>query len=178
MPQRNPVLELLAGYKAFDGNEAALLERILEFVRREPACFERSTQEGHLTGSAWVLDPAAKKVLLLHHAKLGKWLQPGGHADGDPDLERVARREVFEETGLEGLELSGNGIFDVDAHWIPAWKDDPGHWHFDVRFCFLADSNAPLRVNAESHELAWVPLDRVGEYTQEESVRRMVRKSG
>jgi len=177
MRDREPILELLRGHAVVDAQEAAMLERITGFVEREPACGERSTCEGHLTGSAWILDLSTRKVLLLHHAKLDRWLQPGGHADGDLDLQRVARREAEEETGLTGLRSLGDGIFDVDVHWIPERREDPGHWHFDMRFCFLADSRQPLTVSTESHALAWVPLDRVSDYTQEESVLRMVRKS-
>jgi 8-oxo-dGTP pyrophosphatase MutT (NUDIX family) len=116
------------------------------------------------------------EVLLLHHRKLGKWLQPGGHADGEMNLLAVALREAREETGLGSLAPWSSSIFDLDIHRIPVRGSEPEHLHYDLRFVIMAHEVAPLRINHESNSLAWVPLDRVRELTQEESVLRMCRK--
>jgi 8-oxo-dGTP pyrophosphatase MutT (NUDIX family) len=131
---------------------------------------------GHLTASAWVLSPDRTEVLLLHHRKLGKWLQPGGHADGDEDLLAVAQRELHEETGLVTATPVGD-IFDLDIHDIPPFGDVPGHQHFDVRFLMVAGSRDVPQGNNESHAVRWHPLHRIAELTDEESIRRMVEKS-
>jgi 8-oxo-dGTP pyrophosphatase MutT (NUDIX family) len=104
---RGPVLALLAAHvtRAEPGAEAAALREILAFVRAEPECLERRCAPGHLTGSAWIVSPCRRRVLLTHHHKLDRWLQLGGHADGDGDLLAVARREAEEESGLAGLRV-------------------------------------------------------------------------
>jgi 8-oxo-dGTP pyrophosphatase MutT (NUDIX family) len=176
---REPLLKLLARYRAhgpITPEERAPLERLEAFVRREPACFARSTVEGHITGSAWILDHARAACLLTHHRKLGLWLQPGGHADGDPDVLAVALREGREESGIAGLAPLSPEIFDVDVHEIPARKGEPAHLHYDVRFALVAPEGARFVVSEESHALAWVPRAEVSTYNTDASVLRMAAK--
>lgn len=177
MSHRSPLLQLLGGYTAWDAQEQQYLRQTIDFVRENEDCFERSLEPGHMTSSAWILSPDRQQVLLLFHTKLGKWLQPGGHADGDPDLLEVALREVKEETGLQELRTLNAGIFDLDIHTIPARKSDPEHLHYDLRFLLEASPDAPLFQNHESRALRWVPLTEVNGLTQERSVLRMVEKS-
>lgn len=152
------------------------VERIIQLITNSPrAAYRDNFNPGHLTGSAWVVDPAAAKVLLLHHAKLDRWLQPGGHADGDYDLARVALREAQEESGLTSLSLLDSEVFDVDIHTIPERGDEPAHEHFDVRFVVTADSNEQPVISHESRGAAWVPLDAIHTRTSDESVLRMAR---
>jgi 8-oxo-dGTP pyrophosphatase MutT (NUDIX family) len=129
-----------------------------------------------MTGSAWIVDPARSRVLLVHHRKLGRWLQPGGHADGDPDLARVATREAREETGLAGLRLVGAGVFDVDVHEIPAQPDAPAHLHYDVRFLMENNSTAQPVANEESLALRWWPLRKIAS-GDDASLARMAKKT-
>lgn len=149
---------------------------IIEFVKSYPNCFDRSLLIGHITGSAFIINKGKNKTLLTHHHKLEKWLQLGGHSDGDPDTVNVALREAEEESGLKKIIPLSSEIFDVDVHEIPARKDEPAHFHYDIRFLFEADDSEPLVISSESKDLAWIPLDRIEEYTREESVLRMVRK--
>ena len=116
-------------------------------------------------------------MLLTHHRKLDKWLQLGGHADGDPDLAAVAQREAHEESGLMGIRLLSPEVFDVDRHWIPERKGELGHYHHDLRFLFEAGPAEPLVCSSESKDLAWVELERVTALNPEESMARMVRKT-
>jgi 8-oxo-dGTP pyrophosphatase MutT (NUDIX family) len=123
--------------------------------------FVRARLEGHFTASAWLVSADGRRVLLMHHAKLLRWLQPGGHADGEADLPAVALKEAQEETGLAGLVLEDGAIFDLDRHWIPDRKDVPGHWHFDVRYVVRAAGGEDFVGNHESLGLAWRPVDAV-----------------
>jgi 8-oxo-dGTP pyrophosphatase MutT (NUDIX family) len=152
-------------------------ERLVAFVAENPEAFERSLLVGHVTASAWIVDPACTQALLTHHRKLGKWLQLGGHVDGDPDLRRAALREAHEESGLRSLRFASDAIYDLDIHPIPARPGEPAHDHYDVRFAFFADPVEPLVVSAESKELAWVPLDALRAYGADESVFRLARKT-
>ena len=167
----------LEHYSAHDTDEARMLEQIMRFVDEYPDCFERNLKLGHITGSAWIIDHDRSHVLLTHHRKLDAWFQLGGHSDGDPDTFAVALREGKEESGLSELKPVSDHIFDVDVHLIPARKDDPDHYHYDVRFLFEADRHAPLTISSESKDLAWVSLDTALGLSEDDSIRRMVAKS-
>lgn len=149
----------------------------IRFVEAHPDCFLRACAPGHLTGSAWIVNTDRTHTLLTHHRKLEKWLQLGGHADGDFDLLAVAQREAEEESGLRGVRIVTGDVFDVDRHWIPPRKGEPGHYHYDVRFVFEADPAEALVVSSESKELAWVEVAEVAILNPEESMARMVRKT-
>jgi 8-oxo-dGTP pyrophosphatase MutT (NUDIX family) len=172
---RHRLLSLLDDYARRHPDEAATTAWFVDFVTANPRCFERDLWYGHITGSAWLVDAAGERVLLTHHRKLGRWLQLGGHSDGDPCTLDVAMREAAEESGLAVRPLADT-VFDLDVHEIPARKADPAHWHFDVRFALQVVGEEAFRVSGESLDLAWVPIDRLDEYTDEASMLRMARK--
>jgi 8-oxo-dGTP pyrophosphatase MutT (NUDIX family) len=172
---RTVLLAALERYRERYPDEAAVIERFADFVRREPGCFQRSTTEGHVTGSAWVVDAAGERTLLTHHRKLDKWLQLGGHADGESDVVAVALMEAREESGIDDLTLVDTEIFDLDIHPIPARGADPEHLHFDVRYVIRA-AHTDHVVSDESHDLAWVRVDAIAHYTTEPSMLRMASK--
>ncbi|MGB6222092.1 NUDIX hydrolase [Haloferula sp.] len=174
--QRQPLIGQLLSYFRDYPDESSTTKRFLDFVEAEEACFERSTQSGHVTGSAWIVSPDGHRVLLTHHRKLDLWLQLGGHADGDPDVLAVAYKEAREESGIEEFEQLSQGIFDLDIHPIPARKGEPEHLHFDVRYLLRPTGNTEYIVSPESHDLRWVELDEVASLTTEESILRMVAK--
>jgi 8-oxo-dGTP pyrophosphatase MutT (NUDIX family) len=163
--------------RVLEPHEAAMVADALRFVETHADCLLRSCVPGHFTGSAWIVTPDRTRTLLTHHRKLDKWLQLGGHADGDGDLLAVALREAREESGLTRLRPVSTGIFDFDRHLIPARKSDPEHYHYDLRFMIEADASEPLIVSHESKDLAWVEIDRVTALNPEESMARMVRKT-
>jgi 8-oxo-dGTP pyrophosphatase MutT (NUDIX family) len=163
--------------RGLDAQEAAMAAEMIRFVEENPQCAERSLAVGHLTGSAWIVDAARKRTLLTHHRKLEIWVQLGGHADGDLDIAGVAMREALEESGLTRLRLVDTAIFDVDRHWIPERKGEPGHWHYDVRFMIEADEAEPLVISSESKDLRWVEIARMSDFSTEESMLRMARKT-
>ncbi|MGE6335203.1 NUDIX hydrolase, partial [Stenotrophomonas sp. NPDC077659] len=118
-----------------------------------------------------------QRLLLTHHRKLLRWLQLGGHADGDRDLARVALKEAEEESGLAGLVLDDPAIFDLDKHWIPEHKGVPGHWHYDVRFVIRAAGGEAFVLSEESLDLAWRPVAEVAiDPASDASMQRMARR--
>jgi len=174
--------QLIAGLRAFaaaatDARDQNLAGEFAQFAAAHADCLLRSCVPGHFTGSAWVVDSGRRRTLLTHHRKLDKWLQLGGHADGEADLDEVALREAQEESGLTGVKLVTPEIFDLDRHLIPARKDEPAHWHYDVRFLLEADPAEPLVVTSESKDLAWVELVEVARLNPEASMLRMVRRT-
>jgi 8-oxo-dGTP pyrophosphatase MutT (NUDIX family) len=171
---RRSLARLIEDYSTRHPEELAVVDRFQRFMAANERCFERDCWAGHITGSAWLLNTDRTHVLLTHHRKLGRWLQLGGHSDGDPDTLAVARREAEEESGLI-VQALDPAIFDLDVHEIPARKGDPTHYHFDVRFVFRSGQDA-FEVSDESLDLAWVAIDRLADYSTEESVLRMGRK--
>lgn len=147
------------------------------FVRENERWYDRALSIGHLTGSAWILDEGRTHALLTHHRKLDLWVQLGGHTEGDADMLSAAWREAREESGLPDVVPAAESIFDVDIHAIPARREEPAHFHYDIRYLFTADRRKPLTVSNESKSLAWAPLADISNYTQEESVLRMIRKT-
>jgi 8-oxo-dGTP pyrophosphatase MutT (NUDIX family) len=137
--------------------------------------FTRQRLAGHFTGSAWLVSGDGRRVLLTHHRKLRRWLQPGGHAEGDHDLAAVALREAQEESGVAGLVLASTEIHDLDRHWIPARGEVPGHWHYDVRYVVMAGGSEEFLVSDESLALAWRPVAEIAE-AGDASMRRMAQR--
>lgn len=174
MPAQELVRRLL---EAFPPAAAVLdvREQFLKFASEHVDCCERTLTVGHFTGSVWLVSADGERILLTHHRKLGRWLQLGGHADGDGDLAAVALREAEEESGLSGLTLEG-GIFDLDRHLIPARGDEAAHLHYDVRFVVRA-SDEDFLVSEESHSLAWKSIaDIASDPSADESMQRMACK--
>lgn len=152
--------------------ESSTVGRFLSLLQH-PDAFLRTHTPGHITGSAFIISTDGSHTLLVHHGKLNRWLQPGGHADGDTDVVRVATREANEETGVLQLELATAEIYDLDIHPIPARPDFPLHDHYDVRYLFRAPLDAPVTVSEESHDVRWVALAELDRYNAEPSLLRM-----
>ena len=176
---RTQLLNALRAYRTVFPEEAAMVERTCRFVTEHEDCFDRKLYPGHVTASAWVVNPARDHVLMLHHKKLDMWLQPGGHADGDPDVLNVVLKETSEETGLDPrhIRLVDDRIFDVDVHVVHPNAFDPRHLHFDIRFLVEVDDDIPIPGNDESHQILWVPLNRVLSFNNLRSIYRMVQKT-
>lgn len=179
---REPLLTLLRQHvserrTAADANEAAMTAQTIAFVETHPDCFERSLLEGHVTGSAWILSPDRQTVLLIHHRQLDRWFQPGGHADGNPDIAAVALQEAYEETGLTDVRLVSPQIFDVDVHPIPERGEVPAHLHYDIRFQCVSNNKILFGESREVKNVGWVSLTEAERLADSESISRMIRKS-
>jgi 8-oxo-dGTP pyrophosphatase MutT (NUDIX family) len=164
-----------------DEKEAHDVAFVRAFVLRHPSdAHLRAQPEGHLTGSGFVLSADRLRVLLLHHGKLNRWLQPGGHGEGETDPREIALREIEEETGIAAHHLTpfpDERLLDVDVHQIPARPGEPAHPHLDLRYGFVADVGVQARVSAESRALRWFPLESLPPDT-DPALRRAVAKLG
>jgi len=156
--------------------ETETVAHFRDFMQRHADAATRELAYGHLTGAAWLVSADGTRVLLTHHRKLQRWLQLGGHADGDVDLIAVALREAEEESGLRDLAIE-RAIFDLDRHWIPDHRDVPGHWHYDLRYVVRCCGDEQFAVSEESLALAWREIaDMAGSADYDESLQRMARK--
>jgi 8-oxo-dGTP pyrophosphatase MutT (NUDIX family) len=184
---RQLLLDLLGRYLERHPADRARVDHVRNFVRLHPDCFERTCVEGHVTGSAWIVSSDHREVLLTHHRKLDRWLQLGGHADGDSEPHRVALREAREESGMERFAIvSGDAKpesadaplpLDVDVHLIPAHGDEPAHLHHDIRYLLVAAPGQAIVVSEESRELRWFAADQLARLPREDSLLRMERRA-
>ncbi len=163
---------------AASAEEATDRDRMLALLDSAPDCFQRSCFPGHFTGSALVVSADGSRALLHHHRFLDRWLQFGGHCDGDEDVLRVAQREAAEESGIEGLIVTSRRPFDLDIHAIPEnpRRSEPAHEHYDVRFVLIAPEDAVPTLSQESHELRWFSPDELLALPLDRGLRRLLNK--
>lgn len=164
---------LLDHYEPADATQEEFQRRMLDLIERHPQdAHRRSLLEGHLTASALVVDAHFERALLTHHRKLDRWLQLGGHCDGDANLAHVALREATEESGIPDLAVLPVPI-DLDIHAIPARGAEPEHFHYDTRFLVIAPPGAVEVLSEESHALRWIASHELGGLAADLSLRRL-----
>ncbi|WP_143959925.1 NUDIX domain-containing protein [Litoribacter populi] len=169
--------KLLENYRTPFEEESLFIDDFIALTHDDLA-FSRQRVQGHFTASAWIVNRRRTHALMTHHRKLNRWLQLGGHADGNENLLEVAMKEAQEESGLTSLRIVDVSIFDIDRHIIPANQKDPEHFHYDVRFLIEASIDEPLVISPESKDLAWVPYETVEDLVgNQPSILRMLEKT-
>ena len=180
---RAELLQLLDRYEERHPEEHATLGRVRQLLAERERAFHRDCFEpGHITSSAWIVSRESGAALFTHHRKLERWLQLGGHADGETDVRASALREAEEESGLTGFVVlpvaGGPEILDIDVHEIPARKNEPAHEHHDIRFLLeVSEAQKIARQVEESKEIRWFTPEEVDARFDEESLLRMARKA-
>ena len=139
--------------------------------------FKRNCYPYHFTASAWIVDKERNHTLLIFHKNLQMWIQPGGHADGETNLSKVALKEAQEETGLKSACLTNERVFDFDITPIPAFKNIPAHSHLDARFVIEADIKEPITESEEILGAKWFPINNISDKINDEGVLRMAQKT-
>lgn len=176
MSSRNELLlTQLRRYEPFDGLEDAHRQAMVKLLTEGAEPFSRAHfRPGHFTASCYIVDGAGR-LLLHHHRRLNRWLQMGGHVDGDEMPDAAALREGREESGLP--DLMASTMFDLDIHVIPAGKGEPDHHHFDVRYVARTERPEAIIIDpAESRDLAWVALERAAELMAGPESQRAIAK--
>lgn len=170
--------KLLNIYNPDDQNEKIYKAQMLDFLDKYDNNFSRDQEYGHFTGSSLLLNSDCTHFMLMHHKKIGIWLQLGGHCDGESDVLLTSIKEAQEESGINEIEFLSDKIFDIDVHKFPAMKNLNEHFHFDVRFLLKTVGNDKIIVNEESHDVKWFALDKFEEIKSnfEHSINRMVNK--
>ena len=170
-PDLAAVVAHLESLDPVDDQQSEVRGTMLAFAHAHPDALHRSCIEGHFTASALVVEEGSDRFIILFHAKLQKWLQPGGHVDGDANLAANALREASEETGMEGLRVLMPAI-DLDIHEVRPPQEQP-HLHLDVRFVVLAPAGSVPVGNHESESLRWVTLDDLPGLGADNGLRRL-----
>ena len=185
-PDLEPVADLalaratLTRYVPRDESQAAVRRRILDFLDAHPVDAHRRTcLEGHLTASVLLWDADAERLLLHHHRALDRWLQLGGHCDGDANLAACAWRETVEESGIQPAWMAPDPV-DLDVHLIPerpardGLPGEPAHLHLDVRYLALAPPGAEPRCSEESLAVRWFLPAEARELSLDPSLERLL----
>lgn len=171
------LVKSLKDYKPFDSTETHSVKSILDFISSTDNAYSRSNLDGHITGSAFLLSSDLNRILLTHQKASGRWLQFGGHSDGDANTLRVAVRETIEESGIKNFMLLTKEIFDVDVHSVPfrASKNEPEHFHYDIRFVFTTEQESFI-ISDESNDLKWFTFEEYRATMHREENIRFIKK--
>jgi hypothetical protein len=163
-------------FPAISERDFSNAQKVCQLIEDHEEAFSRHLSVGHITGSAFVVDKEARSLLMTHHAKLNKWLQLGGHCDGIKDPLFVSKKEAYEESGLKTILSTNDFIFDIDIHPIAARKNEPSHYHYDIRYLFLASQRDLVRPSEESISLKWIEFNKIDKFSDDQSIINMVRK--
>jgi ADP-ribose pyrophosphatase YjhB (NUDIX family) len=154
-------------------------QELIAFLESGENLFSRANSFGHITASSWILSADMKSVLLINHKKYNIWVAPGGHVDEGELPSEAAVRETAEEVGVNGLISLSEDIFDLDIHRIPASekKNEPEHWHADVRYIFRVGDDASVDLNLdECNAYSWMGIEQL-RLSGDESTKRMAEKT-
>jgi 8-oxo-dGTP pyrophosphatase MutT (NUDIX family) len=168
--------ENLKGY--FDKNDFPNKAELEQFIISGEDLYSRKNQWGHLTGSAWIVNQDMTRVLLILHGKYKTWVAPGGHVDEGEIPFEAAVRETAEEVGVSKL-LAKTYIFDLDVHPIPysAKKDEPAHWHADLRFLMFGSNSMEINLDTnECDDVRWFEIADLLK-SEDHNLRRMAQKT-
>lgn len=158
------IVDDIKNYRPCNEQEQRDKDVILNFITANADAFCRTNLVAHMTASAWVVNNARDRVLMVYHNIYDSWSWTGGHADGETDLLSVALREVREETGLENLRLLSDGIYSLEVLTVDGHEKRgeyvPSHLHLNVTYLVEADEREALHIcEAENSGVRWFTLD-------------------
>ena len=162
----------IENYIPFNEQEVRDKAQILEFLRSGAELITRENPVAHMTASAWVVSPDRKQVIMVYPNLYQSWSWMGGHADGDWDLLRVAKKEVMEECGLQELTVVSPEIFSLEVLCVDGHEKRgkylSSHLHLNVTYLFEAAPAQPLRIKPDENSgVAWVAAEDVPQKTNE-----------
>lgn len=174
-------IDSIKKYNPYNEQEKKDKEIILNCINTFDDILTRNNEITHITSSAFVVNEARDKVLMVHHNIYNSWSWTGGHADGEEDLLVVAIKEVKEETGVRNIHPVSSNIFSLDilpvlGH-VKRGKYVSAHLHLSVAYLVEADENELLIVKAdENSDVRWIQIDEVNTYSSEPHMQKIYNK--
>ena len=174
-------IELIKRYSPYDEQEKKDKEVILDCIDTFKDILTRDNKIAHITSSAFILNKAKDKVLMIHHNIYNSWSWTGGHADGEKDLLAVAIREGKEETGVENIKALNSDIFSLEilpvlGH-VRRGKYVSAHLHLSIAYLVEADEKEALIVKEdENSDVKWIPIEEVNSYSSEPHMQKVYTK--
>jgi 8-oxo-dGTP pyrophosphatase MutT (NUDIX family) len=174
---RNDLIAELNNYNASE-EEGKFVSEFLDLLKSDRCFYRVHFEPGHITGSAILFNSNKTNILMNHHKSLNKWMNFGGHCDGEEDVLAVAIRETMEESGITALKPLTANIVDIDIHTIPAndKKGEPEHKHFDIRYVMQMTSEQDFQISDESLDLKWMTIDEALSVC-DDSLKRFIKKA-
>ena len=171
----------IAAFVPFNEQESVDKQVILNAIDSDPNCFNRSAQ-AHMACSIWVVDPTMTQTLLVYHNIYDSWSWIGGHADGEPDLQAVALRELQEETGVAHARIVERGpgnIYSLEVLTVNGHEKRGAyvgsHLHLNVTYLAIADPFEPIRVKPDENSgVRWAPLEDAVRLSTEPWIRERI----
>lgn len=140
------------------------------------------------TVSGWIVsNEASPRVLLVFHKKLQSWLQPGGHIEPNENPWDAVVREVKEETSLDVSNFPGRLQTDditlellpprfLQVQQIPAYQDQPMHYHVDLQYVFVIPPQDVALQASESEQIGWFTLEEALNLTLIDNTRARIQE--
>ena len=157
--QHTDLFNQLDEYARRHTQEKHNIEQTKQFLSTRNPTEWKKDPSGHITGSAWLMDPGTNAILLTLHKKHRRWYQLGGHMEQENHPTDTAHREAQEESGICNISMIHSKIFHLGIYQVPATNSSPAHTHYD--FCYLfkiAPTAKQFKISSESLELKWFSL--------------------
>ncbi|MDR3599578.1 MAG: NUDIX hydrolase [Desulfosporosinus sp.] len=173
--------ESIKNYVPYNEQEEKDKEVIIACHKAFSDIITRNNLIAHITSSAFAVNRARDKVLMIHHNIYNSWSWIGGHADGEKDLLAVAMKELKEETGVKNIHPVCSDIFALDVlavlgHIKRGVYVSP-HLHLSVAYLIEVDENDILVVKEDENSgVKWIPMDQICVYSTEPHMCKVYEK--
>lgn len=171
----------IEAYTPYNAQEEKDQELILHYMNTFENLLTRENEIAHFTASAWLVNPARTKVLMVYHNIYNSWSWVGGHADGEADLLKVAIKEAKEETGLTTVRVVKDDIYSLEILGVAAHekkgKHVATHVHLNVTYLLEADEDELLHIKPdENSDIKWFGLEEAVAASTEPDLQAVYRK--
>ena len=159
-------------YLPFNEQEEQDQRQFLRLLEHMPDLLTRENDVAHITVSAWIVNLDRTKVLMAYHNIYQSWAWLGGHADGNPDVRQVIRKEIEEESGLTDIRFLTDDIFSLESLTVDGHEKRgtyiSSHLHLNLPFLLEADEHLPLRIKPdENSQIGWINISEIAEKSTE-----------
>lgn len=159
-------------YLPFNEQEEQDQRQFLRLLEHMPDLLTRENDVAHITVSAWIVNLDRTKVLMAYHNIYQSWAWLGGHADGNPDVRQVIRKEIEEESGLTDIRFLTDDIFSLESLTVDGHEKRgtyiSSHLHLNLTFLLEADEHLPLRIKPdENSQIGWINISEIAEKSTE-----------